>query len=216
MGTPLPTPLPTTLSTPAPSTPAQKTCPSNISDQYQFLAGVRACATNADCDGFETLDGPTCCLYPFCICQNPDPGASGTAGCVSDVPDRTDDDDDVDGGPGIPIGTPQPTPAQTAPPTPVATTQPPTPSPTQPVVTPAPTPSPAQPVTTPAPTPSALKTCPSDVSDRYQSLDGVRACTTNADCDGFETLDGPTCCLFPFCICQNPNPGASGTAGCVS
>lgn len=56
--------------------------------------------------------------------------------------------------------------------------------------------------------PLSDKNCPSAISSNYQAFmasDNIRTCRSNADCDGFNTMDGPTCCIFPHCICGQPN-----------
>jgi hypothetical protein len=64
--------------------------------------------------------------------------------------------------------------------------------------------------------PSPSNTCPSPQAHIYQAYPGVTPCTTNADCAGFTSPDGPTCCVHPMCICGVSNLGASGKMQCVA
>ena len=120
----------------------------------------------------------------------------------------------------------EPIPTTTASPTtttptfePSAAPQPPTLKPFQ-VINPTPRPelATAFPDVQPAVTNVAKRTCPSDVSEQFQNVKGipeVRPCETNAECKDFFTLDGPTCCIHPQCICGNAGAGA-GRVGCVA
>ena len=44
----------------------------------------------------------------------------------------------------------------------------------------------------------------------YQAFPNVQPCFTNADCVGFVSQDGPTCCVSPQCVCGVQELGASG------
>ena len=83
--TPAPTPAPTS---PPPPPPVGRTCPTSVSEMYQAFPNVQPCFTNADCVGFVSQDGPTCCVSPQCVCGVQELGASGYVGCVVTRRDR--------------------------------------------------------------------------------------------------------------------------------
>eukprot|EP00543_Licmophora_paradoxa_P015715 CAMPEP_0202474032 /NCGR_PEP_ID=MMETSP1360-20130828/92165_1 /ASSEMBLY_ACC=CAM_ASM_000848 /TAXON_ID=515479 /ORGANISM="Licmophora paradoxa, Strain CCMP2313" /LENGTH=361 /DNA_ID=CAMNT_0049101127 /DNA_START=46 /DNA_END=1131 /DNA_ORIENTATION=- len=176
--------------TPAPVTPAPqpspglRECPSPTSSSFQSLPSQQSCSTNEECP-----EG-SCCLFPFCTCQNP-LGAPSNQGCTTTVPDRTDDQTGGDG-PDIIVDTSapvEPTPATSAP------------------ITPAPvTSAPIIPTLAPMPT-GGLMDCPSSESHHFQSLPSEQKCSTNGECP-----EG-TCCLFPYCTCHRPD-GAQAGQGC--
>merc|ERR1712137_934620 len=175
----------------SPTAPPRMCAASGEPNPFSNVPGIRTCQANSDCDGYENFDGATCCLFPQCICGSRNPGASDVM-CVEDedVPSRGGDDDDENGDDDDDDDNIVIIPTVTLPP----------------VVAPP----------LPEPEPEPILTCPSNVSDNYQFLNGVRACNTNSDCGGYETLDGPTCCLYPLCVCGNPTPGASDNIKCLA